>query len=422
MDEQFLHYIWKYQKFDYQSLTLTSGQSLRVFYQGNSNQDSGPDFEEGRIKIDTIEWAGQIEIHINSSDWANHNHQNDPAYQNVILHVVWNHDKEVLLDDVPIPTLELKNIVDPTLLEKYRKYINAPSDIPCTGLLKNISPFTMTTMLNRTLVERLENKGHRILQSLQRNNNDWEETTYQAIASNFGFATNKESFIRLTEILPFSKLKKVLHDSKQTEALLFGLAGFLEPNEEEYQQLLGAEFEYLRKKFELNDPMVTAQWKFGKLRPGNFPTVRLSQLSSLLHHHPKLFTLLIETEDIKQLKKELLTSVSEYWRRHYDFGKVKKKAGNSMGINSFENLLINTVAPLMAAYAKHSAQQKYMDRAIELLESLPPESNRIIAKWNHLNLNFKNTFDSQAAIELYKSYCQKRRCLHCNVGVELLNK
>lgn len=422
MDEQFLHYIWKNQKFDYQSLALTSGQSLSVFYQGNHNQDSGPDFEEGRIKIDQIEWAGQIEIHINSSDWLNHQHQKDPAYQNVILHVVWNHDKEIFINDEPLPTLELKGIVDLNLLEKYRKHINNPSEIPCSGLLKNVSSFVMGNMLDRTLVERLENKGNRILQRLADTNHDWEETTYHAIASNFGFATNKESFIRLTEILPFAKLKKVLHNSKQTEALLFGQAGFLRKEKDDHQRSLNSEFNFLSKKYELRDPMVEAQWKFGKLRPGNFPTVRLSQLASLLHHHSKLFALLTETEDIKYIKKALLTPVSTYWRTHYDFGKMRKKTTVSIGTKSFENILINTVAPLLAAYSKHTAQQQYMDRAIHLLESLPLERNRIVSKWDSLNLNLKNAFDSQAAIELYRSYCQKRRCLQCNVGVELLNK
>lgn len=422
MDEQFLHYIWKYQKFDHAKLRLTNGDNLLVFFPGNHNQDSGPDFEEASIKINNIKWAGQVEIHINSSDWFHHNHQNDTAYDNVILHVVWSHDKEVKINDESVPTLELKEIINPLLIKKYKNHIHANDEILCSSQLSKVSLLTLKGMLDRVLVERLEEKAARVLEELKSTNNDWEETTYRTLARNFGFSTNKDAFDRLTKLLPFSKLKKTLQNEQQTEALLFGQAGFLADAKDEYQGKLKSEFEYLKIKFQLSDPMIKAQWKFGKLRPANFPTVRLAQLASLLSHQPQLFSNLTQTESITELKKKLQTPMGAYWQDQYDFGKARKHKSKAIGTSSFENILINTVAPLLAAYSRYLGEQKYMDKAIELLESLPTESNRITKKWDDPALAPKSAFDSQALIQLFKNYCQKRRCLQCNIGVEILNK
>lgn len=422
MDEQFLHYIWKYQKFSKALVQTIDEQNISIFDTGKHNHDSGPDFEEARIKIGDLEWAGQVEIHINSSDWISHNHQNDIAYNNVILHVVWNHDKEITINEQPIPTLELKNYVGMELLSRYKQHINAADEIPCTSQLKNISSMTIAGMIDRAMIDRLECKADRILQELNKTNSDWEDVTYRTLASNYGFSTNKEAFIRLSELLPFSKLKKALQSEKATEALLYGQAGFLEKMQDDYQKSLKEEYSYLRQKFQLDDPMVKPQWKFGKLRPANFPTVRIAQLSSLLHRHPKLFSLLIETKNIKELRKELLVPMSNYWQMHYEFGKIRKTPSSSMGTSSFENLMINSVAPLLAAYSKYTDNQDFMDRAVELLESLAAENNRIIKKWGSAGVNPKSAFDSQALIELFNNYCKRRRCLQCNIGVEILAK
>ncbi|MEO9483854.1 MAG: DUF2851 family protein [Ekhidna sp.] len=422
MNEQFLHYIWKYQKFESEALQLTNGQVLKVFNTGNHNHDSGPDFEEARIKIDEIEWAGQVEIHINSSDWLHHKHQNDPSYESVVLHVVWNHDKEICIDKTAIPTLELKQIVNPLLTEKYEKYIKSTDEILCTNQINSVSPVHFSNMLDRVLIERLKEKSASILSWLDFYTNDWEQVTYRTIAANFGFSINKESFIRLTELLPFTTLKKSLQNQQAAEALIFGQSGFLEDQNDDYQRALRSEFEFLSKKFQLKPSLSKMHWKFGKLRPANFPSVRLSQLSSLLHNQPQLFGFLVKTESIKEIKDKLAVEVSEYWQLHYDFGKRRKKQSLKMGVSSFENLLINSVAPLLAAYAKYTSEQKYMDRAVAILESLPAERNRITKKWNPLDVNPKSAFDSQALIQLTTQYCQKRRCLHCNLGVGILNK
>ncbi|WP_436515568.1 DUF2851 family protein [Ekhidna sp. To15] len=422
MDEQFLHYIWKYQKFETGQLQLTNDQSLKVFYPGNHNHDSGPDFEEARLKIEAIEWAGQVEIHINSSDWLNHNHQHDPSYESVILHVVWNHDKEICINEEIIPTLELKKRIDLGILEKYQQHLRSTSEILCSTQIKSLSTLNIRNMIDRVLIERLEEKSGRILSNLNETTNDWEQITYRTIAANFGFSTNKEAFIRLSEHLPFDRLKKVLQNIKSTEALLFGQAGFLENDVDDYQSELKEEFQFLHAKFQLKEPLSKVHWKFGKLRPANFPIIRLAQMSSLFHHQPQLFTLLIKEGNIEEVKKKLLVDVSDYWQSHYDFGKSRKRVSEKMGISSFENLIINSMAPLLAAYAKFTGEQKYMDRAMEILESISAESNRITKKWNALGINATSGFESQGLIQLFKDYCQKRRCLHCNIGVEILNK
>ncbi|MEP1033568.1 DUF2851 family protein [Ekhidna sp.] len=420
MDEQFLHYIWKYQKFESGQLQLSNAQFLKVFYPGNHNHDSGPDFEEARVKIDTIEWAGQVEIHINSSDWLHHNHQHDPSYKTVILHVVWNHDKEIKIDDEVIPTLELKKLVDPGLFKKYHQHIKSTDEILCASQIATLSSLQINSMLDRALIERLDEKSSVILSNLKNHTNDWENVTYRTIAVNFGFSTNKESFLRLTEILPFGVLKKVLHNRKSTEALLFGQSGFLEESSDHYQKELKSEFEFLRKKFLLNEPLLKSHWKYGKLRPANFPSVRISQLSALLHSRPQLFTFLIKTSHIEDIKNKLLVDVGAYWQLHYDFGKARKKTTLKMGENSFQNLLINSVAPILVAYSKFTDEQRYMDRAVEILESVAAESNRITKKWDPLGIKSKSAFDSQALIQLHENYCQRRKCLQCNIGVEIL--
>lgn len=422
MDEQFLHYIWKYQKFETCRFELTDARSLKVFYPGNHNHDSGPDFEEAKIKIEDIEWAGHVEVHINSSDWLQHNHQHDPSYNNVILHVVWNYDKEIQVEGEVLPTLELKNRVDPLLLANYKMYMRSTSEILCASQITSLTPLNIRNMLDRVLIERLEQKSSQILADLSTKTNDWEQMTYRLIAANFGFSTNKETFIRLSDQLPFSTLKKNLQNIKFTEALLFGQAGFLEENIDEYQSELKAEFHFLKTKFQLRPPLSKVHWKYGKLRPGNFPSVRLAQLAALFHNQPQLFTLLMQSDNIAEIKQHLLVDVSEYWQIHYDFGKRRIRPSKKMGNSSFENLIINSMVPLLAAYAKFTGEPKYMNRSVEMLESIHAENNRITKKWKVLDIGAISAFDSQALIQLYKCYCQKRRCLRCNIGTEILNK
>ncbi|GAB4236333.1 MAG: DUF2851 family protein [Ekhidna sp.] len=422
MDEHFLHYLWKYQKFDHPQLTLTDGRSLIVFTPGFHNHDSGPDFEEARIKIDHLEWAGQIEIHINASDWNRHGHSSDPAYANVILHVVWNADREILVEGNPIPVLELKGLINPDLLTRYQLYMSAPSDILCADQFDSVSKITRSSALDKVLVERLEQKAEGLLTLLKKSQGDWESTTYQALASNFGFSTNKLAFQRLTALLPYPILKKNLHDLTKTEALVFGQAGFLEKPTDTYSQQLQKEHDFLKAKYELPAPLGQSEWKFGKMRPANFPTIRLAQFASLMHHSPQLFTNLISLENPKKIREVFDFELPDYWCQHYAFSKKRKQKQKHLGNQSLENLLINTVAPLLAAYGRHTDQQNLMDRAISLLEQVSPEKNRITKKWDEIGFEAGNAFDSQAQIQLFNAYCKPKKCLECSIGIEILGR
>jgi hypothetical protein len=422
MDEQFLHYIWKFQKFNTKNLQLTEGGNLTVFNQGNHNHDSGPDFEEARIKIDEIEWAGQVEIHINSSDWLKHGHQKDTTYESVILHVVWNDDQQVQINGSPVPTLELKNRVDLELLSKYESHLDAKEEILCASQLSSIDSITITSMLDKALSERLEQKARIILSVLEETKNDWDEAFYRTLASNFGFSVNKEAFHKLSSSLPFKLLKKYTHHQESIEALLFGQAGFLATEGDKYHSALKKEFEYLCSKHELKGSLSKSEWKFGKMRPANFPSVRLSQFASLISQNPHLFSNLLEVKNVKEFILAINCSLPDYWVEHYDFGKVKKKKSMKVGETTFHNIIINTLAPVLAAYSKYTGDQQYMDRALDLLEYLPKEVNRITKKWISVGQVPKTSFDSQAQIQLYKNYCQPHKCLSCNIGVALLSK
>lgn len=422
MDEQFLHYIWKFQKYNAHHLELVDGTSLTVFNRGNHNHDSGPDFEEARIKLDNMEWAGQIEIHINSSDWLKHGHQHDKAYKNVILHVVWENDVEIQIAGSPIPTLELKNRVDLDLLAKYQSHLASKEEILCASQLPTVDSITISSMLDKVLSERLEQKATTILQILKDTKNDWDEAFYRTLASNFGFSVNKKAFLKLASFLPFKLINKYTQKPESIEALLFGQAGFLEAGDDSYLLKLKKEFDFLVSKHELKNGLAKNEWKFGKMRPANFPSVRLSQFAALLSQNPHLFSNLIEVKNVQEFILAINCELSDYWVAHYDFGKIKKKKSMKVGDATFHNIIINTLTPILAAYAKYTGDQQYMDRALDLLEYLPKESNRITKEWISVGQVPKTAFDSQAQIQLYKNYCQTHKCLSCNIGVALLNK
>lgn len=422
MDEHFLHYVWNHQKFDKQNLSLTNGEALTVFAKGFHNQDSGPDFEEGRVKIGEIEWVGSIEIHIRSSDWDKHFHSKDEAYENVVLHVVWSHDKEIVIGGTPVPTLELQSRVQPDLLHKYQAYKSSSTSIPCHSQLANAPDLIYQNMLDRVLVERLETKAALILEILDQTKNDWEEATYQTLARNFGFATNRPAFESLARILPFQVLKKNLHNTKGAEAIIFGQAGFLNDAVDEYQSELRKEYQFLTSKFTLRDPLPKSAWKFGKMRPANFPTVRLAQFAALLQQNANLFSSIVSVSKPKDLIRSFRIEYKAYWSAHYDFGKSRKKPSKGPGISTLDNLIINSVSPILAAYCKYTGDHDYMDRAISLLEAVKPEANRYTREWTKIGKISRSAFESQAQIQLIRYYCEKRKCLDCNIGVHLLGK
>ncbi len=422
MTEDFLHYVWKFQKWESSELIGSKGEPIVIINPGFHNKDSGPDFEEARVKIGNVEWAGSIEIHLRSSDWSRHHHSGDPAYDNVVLHVVYEHDLEIKhKESEVIPTLELKGILNQSFINNYQTHVDHPETIACGSQLSPKMDLSYSSMLDKVLVERLEKKAQAVFEIFKESREDWESTCYQMIVRNFGFSVNQDAFKALSKKLNFSIIKQNLHDPFKTEALLFGQAGFLIGAKDDYQRKLKREYNYLSAKYRLPDPLIKSQWKFGKIRPPNFPSVRLSQLSGLLSHHPKLFHLIVADQDTNALLELLKFKVSEYWKSHYDFGKGRKRKVQTIGKQTFENLLINSVAPVMAAFSKYSGNDDFMNRAISILELLSPEQNRITKLWAALDKKPTSAFASQAQIQLVNDYCTKRKCLSCAIGVSILS-
>jgi hypothetical protein len=422
MNEDFLHYLWQYQKFDKNELKTISGEPLTVLKTGIHNINSGPDFLEARIRIGSIDWVGNIEIHVKSSDWYRHNHDKDQAYNNVILHVVWSHDKLVLdQKGKEIPTLELQGLTPLVLRQRYKSLIESQTLIPCQNHFFQIEAINKLSMRERALMHRLERKSQELLSLLERNKGDWDETAFQLLTRNFGFKLNNEAFFRLAGLLPFRLLKKYENKLFQTEALFFGVAGFLEETPDDYSVQLRREFSFLSAKYMLSDKVMSAnEWKFMRTRPSNFPTVRLAQLSALIAQNSGIFAALTEIDSVNTLENFLRTPTSAYWEKHYTFGKESKKMMQGLGEFSAQNLIVNTVTPLLAAYAKYTGNDVYMDRAVSLLETIPAEKNKITALWETLNFPVKTMADSQGSIELYNESCLKRKCLSCGIGVAIL--
>ncbi len=424
MEESFLHFIWSFQHFNTRILNTDSGTGIVVINPGFKNTDAGPDFKNAKVKIGEIIWNGNVEIHIHSADWARHNHHIDDAYDNVILHVVWKNDAVVRRkDDTIIPVLELKNIVDEELILNYRQLFRPGNEILCEKFIDNVKPITLLSMMDKVLVERLEHKSEAIFREIALTGNDWEEITWRKLCQNFGFKTNAHPFLELGKSLPLNILKKQAHNLKSIEALLFGQAGFLEESvEDDYFEELVREYDFLKRKYDLNRRIDKHQWKFLRLRPANFPTIRIAQLAAIVANHSNLFSLFTDYDNISDLKKALGTRQSAYWIKHYNFCSESKTELGRLGISSIENILINTAAPILFANGIHKDNEADKEKALMVLSSVKAESNRITKNWKSLGISMKSAFDSQAAIELYNNYCLKKKCLHCNVGAEIISK
>jgi hypothetical protein len=422
MSESFLHYIWQYQYFNKVELQTFSGEPIHIFSPGIRNSDAGPDFLNAKIRLGDMQWVGSVEIHIDASGWTQHNHQHDAAYDNVILHVVWRNDKPVITRDGSyLPTIELKGRVSEDLIINYRNLITSAEEIPCASHLPDLRRITLYSALDRTLTIRLENKAKEVQEILNRNRGDWEETCYQLMAKNFGFKVNAEPFQRLAQMLPYKTLKKHRDRLIQMEAMLFGVGGFLEEEvEDEYYKLLQREYNILRRKYRFDHVVMSkVQWKFLRLRPANFPTVRIAQFASYLHYHENIFSQIMDSS-FEKLKDDLETPPSSFWQTHYNFSHSSGSKDPQVGNSSIENILINTVVPLYACYAIVKDDHSFMDKALRMLYTLPSESNNIIRKWNEYSIKSRNAFDSQALLELYNNFCCRHRCLDCNIGASLV--
>ena len=422
--EEFLQYVWKLRLFNQKDLFTEEGEAVSISKTGEQNSNAGPDFLNAKIKIGKTTWAGNVEIHTLASDWKKHKHQNDDAYNNVILHAVYK-------DDVPLhrksgekcPTLVLDSLIPMYLLNNYSKIQKSTHHwIPCEKQLNRIDTFFIKNFLDRMLVERLERKTKTILTSLAINKNNWEETFYQQIARSFGFKINSEPFELLAKSLPNILLSKHKNSLFQIEALLFGQAGFLGlPLKDKYAQQLQNEYAFLQKKFNLI-PIEKHLWKNMRLHPLNFPCIRIAQFASLIFKSSHLFSKIIEAKVLVDLKKILSVEVSEYWTTHYKFDKKSPLKKKKLGANGIQNCIINTVVPLYFVYGKTKKEGDYVSLSMNLLEQLKSEKNSTISKWNSIGIKSTTAFDSQALLELKNEYCSHKKCLQCAVGNKLLNK
>jgi hypothetical protein len=423
LNESFLHYIWQHQYFNREALLTTDGEPVTIFKQGYYNTHAGPDFEQAKIRIGNLEWVGSVEIHIKSSDYLVHNHQVDDAYEKVILHVVWQNDKPLKrTDGTDMPTLELRSRVSEALVKQYRQLVNSAFQIPCSKSFSKIDGLTKVSMLEQAAVSRLQAKANVIRDIHKQTQGDWEETFYRVLAKNFGFKVNAEVLEQLATALPLKTIRKNSDNLLRVEALLFGMAGFLEITRgDEYYQSLKKEFAFVEHKFSLtSDKLNKAQWRFLRLRPANFPTVRLAQLAALLHRSTQLFSDILQQDELDELRKKFSAAVSEYWQWHYGFGKLSKVALGSMGDDSLDNILINSVIPTLAAYATETGEERFFDRALRFLQKIKSEGNAIVRAWADLGLKAASAFDSQGMIEQMNSFCQKHNCLNCSVGAAIL--
>ena len=420
MKEDFLHYIWQYKKFDFTNLKTTSGENISIIKVGEFTQLAGPDFFNAQIEIDQQKWAGNIEIHIKSSDWYVHNHERDDNYDSVILHVVWEHDAAIFRkDNSEIPVLELKNQISPALIHQYEKLKATKSWIYCENEIKNIPDFVLKNWQERLFFERLERKSNPIEALLLENHNDWEATFFCFLARNFGLNTNGESFFKIAQSISFSVIRKEAFEVENLEAILFGRANLLETDKEDnYFKALKQRWDYIQNKYQLENVFIDSV-QFFKHRPDNFPTIRLSQLANLYHKHQNLFSKVISAKNIEELYQVFNISVSDYWQTHYNFDKASLKKSKILSKSFIDLLIINTIIPFRFAYEK-SLGKETSEQNIAFLENIAPEKNAIIDKFKTIGITSKNVFETQSLLQLKNEYCNKSKCLQCAVGLELL--
>jgi hypothetical protein len=422
MQEDFLHYIWKHKVFLTSSLKTTTGEVVVIKQFGAHNLNSGPDFFNAQLSINGQLWAGNLEIHVKSSDWYIHGHEKDNAYDNVILHVVWEHDTAIYRkDNTEIPTLQLKQYVDKDLLNSYKKLVQSKLWINCESNLSEVDDFVINNWLERLFVERLERKSKDISRLLQQSKNDWEAVLFKMLLKNFGLKVNGEAFLSLGNSVDYSLVRKLQNNVLDLEALLFGQAGFLQEDIQEVYFLdLKKRFQFFKQKFKLNNQGVLPI-RFFRLRPPNFPTIRLSQFANLYVAEHQLFSKIMSLNAKDDFYKLFNKGVTTYWKIHYTFNSTSVNSNKILTKAFVDLLIINTIIPLKFSYAK-SQGKNIEDGLFELIKEVNVESNVIVKKYMQLRSLEKNALTSQALLQLKACYCEKNKCLQCAIGNSLIVK
>lgn len=412
MNENLLQYIWQFQLFNKMNLLTTEINHLVVVYPGNKNDNQGPDFLNGKIKIENTTWIGSIEIHIKTSDWKLHGHTNDSNYNNVVLHVVWEHDVEL---NLPFPTLELKSLVPKLILQKYEMLLHSKQFIPCENNINTIKELQLEKWKESLVFSRLKRKADLIREELNQNNFDWIQIVWMMMARAFGGSINGEAFFQISKSIPFKIILRHQNDISTLEAILMGQSGLLDKEfEEEYPAQIKKEYLFLKNKYQLVKPRIRLH--FLRMRPSNFPSVRLAQLSSFISKNADKIVTFLKLENLKNFKDCFKMETQSYWDSHFCFDEPsvlqKKKIGNNMILH----MLINAIIPIQFAYGFIMSEEKYLTKAMEMLLETEAEKNKIVENFIQLNIIPKNALDTQFLIELKNEYCNAKNCLNCQIG------
>ena len=420
MKEDFLHYVWQYKKFDFSDLKTTQNETLVVLNSGFYSQLAGPDFFNAQISIDGQKWAGNIEIHIKSSDWYVHHHEKDSNYDSVILHVVWEHDTPIFRkNNSEIPVLELQKYILEKELDNYNRLATPKSWIYCEKQISSVTDFTIKNWLDRLFFERLERKSAPIEQLLFDTENDWEAVLFLMLAKNFGLNTNGASFLKIASSIPFSLIRKESFEAQNLEAIFLGRANLLiDHKQDNYYTDLQNRWEYIKIKYQLPEVYI-GEVQFFKHRPDNFPTIRLAQLAQLYHLQRNLFSKIMAAPTAVACYALLNTSVSSYWQTHYQFDKESPKKRKALSKSFIDLLIINTIVPFQFAYLK-SIGKENAENSIAFLTKIAAEKNAILDKFAAFGLQANNAFEAQALLQLKNEYCNQKRCLQCAIGLQLI--
>lgn len=419
--EDFLYYLWKLRKFDMYDLHTTGGMKIEIEKFGDQNTGSGPDFSNAKVKIGDTLWYGNIEMHIFSSDWEKHSHHQDPSYNNVILHVVFENDQNIKTEaGYEIPCLELKHRIDKTDLKNYKLLRFNKNWIPCERFIRKTSEIAKTSALEKAVTERLSGKAAQLKLILDKNQNNWSESFYIFLSRYFGMNINADAFEMLAESCSLNLILRESDDLIKVEALLFGQAGFLNGEfKDEYPNRLKKEYRHLKAKYNLQHVPISV-WKYSRLRPYNFPSIRIGQLANLIYRHPDFFEQTLKQKTTENLRKIFSSHVSEYWYDHFNFDLSAPKKKKSIGKSSIDILIINTVIPALFLYGHLFGSDEHKDLAINLLTEIPGEKNSITDKWQTLGFEINTAYDSQALLELKSHNCDLQKCLDCPVGYEIM--
>lgn len=431
MTELLLHYVWKHKLFPLSPLETTQHQNVEVIDPGLHNRNAGPDFFNAKIKIDGTLWVGNVEIHDKASDWYTHGHDKDERYDNVILHICSTIDLEAKNSKGNLLT-QMQLSVPKQIYLHYQELLSIDQYPPCYKIIQSLTKLTIHSWMSALQTERLSQKTEAIEERVRRCNGDWENAYFVTLARNYGFGINGDAFEQWAQKIPLHSVDHHRDNLFQIEAIFLGQAGLLELHTipERYQKdalndgyfsKLRNEFLYLSHKFSLT-PMDDKLWRFLRLRPQNFPHIRISQLANLYYLRHASLSQLLEATTVQEAKQVLSTCVTEYWETHYTFGSTSVKNEKHISPFSLNLLIINTVVPILFAYGRHRGEEKYCDRAFDFLEELKAENNHIVRMWKLCGLEVENAGDSQALIQLKKEYCDKKECLRCRIGYEYLKR